>query len=103
MLEKEYTVIGPLLHDHERYKKGDVVKLDKETAAALLAVDVVVESEEPTKRDRLVEAIGKLPEEEDSLWTDDGKPKTGSIERLVGQRVSAAERDEAWEVFQENE
>ena len=42
----------------------------------------------------IVDAIGRLATEEDS-----GKPTASAVGKEVGRRVSAAERDEAWEAF----
>ncbi len=54
---------------------------------------------------QLQAAIGEMltadPEKKDSaLWTNDGKPDTRALGDLVGRKVSAQERDEAWASLQ---
>ena len=102
-MKKKYEVCSPLLHDHKRYAKGDPVELEKKQAEALLAVGVVKGVVEVEPVDRLVELIGELPPKDNkTVWTSDNKPKTEALEKLLGEPVSAAQRDEAWKVYQEN-
>jgi len=107
MEKKIYLVDGPLLHDHKRYAEGDPVELTDTQAAALQAVGVVKEPVAQPEVDtitRLVELIGELPPKDNkSVWTSDNKPKTEALEKLLGAPVSAAQRDEAWGLYQESE
>lgn len=48
------------------------------------------------KINMLVAAIKSLPVEQEDLWTSDGKPQTDALRDRIGDKVSAAERDQAW-------
>ncbi|MCR9487228.1 HI1506-related protein [Vibrio alginolyticus] len=48
----------------------------------------------------LVEAIQRLDPSNTEHFTTSGKPTTEALSELMQTKVSAAERDEAWETFQ---
>ena len=50
---------------------------------------------------RLVVAIGELPSGEDH-WTAGGKPEVSALSEAVGEKVTAAQRDAAFQVYEEN-
>lgn len=49
----------------------------------------------------LVEAIALLDVDNADAFTSDGKPTTDALAAIVGRKVSAAERDEAWSQAQQ--
>lgn len=51
----------------------------------------------------LVEAIQRLDPSSTEHFTTSGKPTTEALSELMQTKVSAAERDEAWEAFQASE
>lgn len=51
----------------------------------------------------LVEAIQRLDPSNTEHFTAGGKPSTEALSELMQTKVSAAERDEAWETFQASE
>ncbi|EML0278180.1 hypothetical protein D5E85_13100 [Vibrio parahaemolyticus] len=51
----------------------------------------------------LVEAIKRLDPSNTEHFTTSGKPATEALSELMQTKVSAAERDEAWETFQASE
>lgn len=50
--------------------------------------------------DDIVQAIGLLNPDEDGQFTQGGKPEVKALEELLGQDISAAQRDEAWTKYQ---
>lgn len=55
---------------------------------------------EPTREERLVAAIAKLEQGNDSHWTKSGKPEVRALGRAAGlEDVRAAERNTAWAAF----
>lgn len=81
--------------------RSQLADLEPPTAAAAAARDP--ETRPPaaeTAGGFVSQAIGRLDREDRSLWTRDGKPQTSALENLLGRRVTAAERNEAWEAFQ---
>lgn len=53
------------------------------------------------RSDKIVDAVMGLDENDKSLWTSDGKPKTEAITAVTGFAVTATERDEAWTLVQD--
>ena len=49
----------------------------------------------------VADAIAQLDSEDSSLWTSQGKPQVDALENVLGRDVTAKERDEAWDAFQE--
>ncbi len=50
------------------------------------------------RRVELVAACAALDPDAEDLWTIDGLPKVSALD-IVGGEVSAAQRDEAWELY----
>lgn len=66
---------------------------------------VTLEADVETPPTSLADAIAKLlsddpQKQNESWWTRDGKPEVGALTELTGARVSAKERDAAWEAAQ---
>lgn len=64
------------------------------------------ERREPTRIEVVIKGIEELmarvdanPEKKAELMTGDGRPDVNALKMALGMPVSAAERDEAWEVF----
>nr|BDD45118.1 hypothetical protein 7 [bacterium] len=58
------------------------------------------EAEAAKKLNEVVEAIGGLTEDD---YTRYGKPKTEALQQLIDRPVSAAERDKAFDVYQQKQ
>ncbi|MDG4811662.1 HI1506-related protein [Hydrogenovibrio sp. 3SP14C1] len=52
------------------------------------------------KIEKLVTLIDELDLDDQTLWTSSNKPQTSALEGLLGESVSAAERDKAFEQYQ---
>lgn len=51
--------------------------------------------------EEIIEVIGMLEaNHQDSDWTKDGEPKVEAIEALLDNSVTAAQRNEAWKIYQ---
>ena len=73
------------------------VKASDDKGADLLVVDTSISVE------RLVEltgAIGLLEDGNEEHWTNNNVPEVAALKDITGNKVSAAERDDAWRVFQ---
>jgi hypothetical protein len=86
------------------HPKDAVVDYPDEVAEELLAtskkqkfeaVDSGSRPPEPATPEEILEAAKKVIEAGDV--TQDSKPKTEAIMEILGKKVSASERDEAWE------
>jgi hypothetical protein len=64
---------------------------------AMGAVTQNVESQSNEQLDAILDAIDDLPPE---AYGKDGKPGVKAIEDILGQNVSASDRDKAWEAYQ---
>lgn len=53
------------------------------------------------KTTRLINAIGQLDRENPEHYTKSGKPQIDALKSSIEDEVSGAERDEAWQMFQE--
>jgi len=75
-------------------------------AEPMLTVERIGEGRTGEDNDRvqaLVRAVAALDPEDKALWTGSGTPRTEALEKIVGGRVTAEERDQAWQVFREND
>lgn len=51
--------------------------------------------------EEIIEVIGMLEaNHQNSDWTKDGEPKVEAIEALIDSSVTAAQRNEAWKIYQ---
>lgn len=55
-----------------------------------------------SEEEELQAVIGGLDVMDATLWTDGGKPQVKAIEAVLGRQISAADRDEAWDIFQKS-
>lgn len=116
-IKHPYNVTRRLTHDGVDYLPGgDPVELTADQAALLCAgsdpaitpieadtqapANGADETQTPVDPDQrqaaIIAEIGKLPLDDDTLWTNSGKPDAGALSERLGFRVSAAERDAAW-------
>lgn len=51
-------------------------------------------------QEQIVEAIGQLEPGNEQHWTKGNKPEIKALENLLGTAPTAAERDEAWKIYQ---
>lgn len=54
-------------------------------------------------QEQIIEAIGTLEVGNEAHWTKGNKPDTNVLADRLNTRISAAERDEAWRVYQERQ
>lgn len=118
--KQPYIVTRRLTHDGVDYLPGgDPVELTDDQAAPLRAGNdpavnpVEVDTRAPTgdvdetpppigpdqRQAAIIAEIGKLPLDDDTLWTNSGKPDASALSERLGFRISAAERDAAWAEF----
>ena len=107
-----FYVCSPLCHDGEKYSEGDTVELTKKQADRLLAlphppIDLEKSAEAaaesgstPTLLERLVAAIADLNPDNADHFTNAGKPEIKALNAIVSEKVSGADRDTAWELYQ---
>lgn len=106
----EYQVKSPLQHDGKRYEIGGAVTMEEEQARPLVDIGVLGEPTgaqtggknpppppDPDRQQKIIEAIGQLEKQNQELWTKDGKPQVPAIEEILGDNITAAERNDAWE------
>lgn len=109
-------VLQPLSHDGEGYKAGDKVDLTGKQIDQLLGlkecpvkdprkanVDSTKDGandKEPLTEAQIVQAIGKLDPANKEHFTKSNKPNANVLADMLNKDVSAAERDAAWEAFQ---
>lgn len=125
---KTYTLTGNLSYDNREYLVGESIKLPDEVAATLgdllrdpdaKPVDGgpldgaggVAATAGATEGgaaladgeilDYLVQACGELDRDQKDHWTKDGRPQVAALEALTGIDINAAQRDQAWDAFNE--
>ena len=104
---KPYLALTPIAHDHVEYAIGDVIELDNDTAAPLLATGAVSAPPEgggeAARLEILAGAIESIPHD-DAHYTSAGVPRTDALEAASGlDGVTATERDAAWIACQRRE
>ena len=105
----KYKVEFPVIHKKKKYMPGEPVKMDEDLAKPLLQKKVLSPWVEPTTANKtsgeiteeaIVAAIATLDAMNATLWTGDDKPKTEALEAVLGGKVSAKERNAAWDRYQ---
>lgn len=101
---QKFKVNRTINHDGDLYADG-TIELGSKAAAPLLANGAISEIEKPEKLvnpgDIIVQAITGLDPADDALWTKDGRPDLKHLSELLHRQVTAAERDAAWEIYQQ--
>ncbi|MFK5949265.1 MAG: hypothetical protein QM500_10915 [Methylococcales bacterium] len=91
LFEKDKTVnesiLGKSLLDVAIEEKW--VKADKSKKSSKSKVDEAA----------LVNAISELDFDDESQFTSSGAPTTEALEKILGEKVSAADRDSAWDFY----
>ena len=81
-------------------------QIDDLVAADVLLVQHLPEIERPDNREvlgeEIVDAIGKLEDGNAEHWTKGGKPEVRALEAVLNYDITAAERDAAWDAYQNN-
>lgn len=106
---KTYPVLSQVVYNGTAYPAGGDIELDEATAGPLLKGGAIGEPEASGPDagggtgglERVVEAIAAIPDDDPELWTKSGKPQVGAIAAVLGEAVTAAQRDEAWAAVQE--
>jgi hypothetical protein len=76
-------------------------QLDNLEAEPMLRVSHVEDHEpDPITEDAIVAAIHQMKPMDGTQWTSDGKPQLPALEALLQGKVTAKERDTAWERYQ---
>lgn len=81
---------------------GETIELPDTEAQSLITRGLVIAKHEVIDQDNdlidaILDAIDDLPQE---AYGKDGKPSVRSIEEILTQSVTAADRDRAWETYQ---
>lgn len=83
---------------------ADLVVSEKPTGTDAGGTDDTGDSNpEPLTEARIIEAIGQLDPDNAEHWTNGNEPQIHVLKELLGQRVTAAERDAAWKTYQANQ
>lgn len=122
--EREYRVISPLSTSKGIFKTGTVT-LAEELANELLALPEppIADPEQPPQsegndadmksgakggagtggltQEQIIAAIGALEVGNEAHWTKGGLPDAKVLSDILDHPVKAAERDDAWKVYQE--
>lgn len=104
MTKKNYTVLSAVEFDR-RYEVGALIALDDEHAAGLLKVraiepgDVELVDDEQARQDAIIAAINELDKDNAEAWQKDGKPKLDAIAAIIGNAITAVERNNAWAII----
>jgi len=85
----------------EALEKEPMIKVELLTAETQNEKTNSEGGDQPISAADLVDEIIQLDPENDKLWMKDGRPQTKALSAAVGQDISAALRDEAWELYQE--
>jgi hypothetical protein len=106
----QFNVLTPLRHNGKLYSPGAVVEMTQQQAAALLgAAAITLETvsqketlpvfneQKPAVETALSNAISGLEKTDQSLWMKDGRPRTEALSATVGHRITAKQRDQAWQ------
>ncbi len=103
-------IINPCKADGDHHMPGDTPELSEKDARALIdsgsakAIESTTAQTSAPTGDQLLAAIrdaaASLDTDDESLWTNGGKPKTGALEAVLGFSITAAQRDEALEAEQ---
>lgn len=86
--------------------ENDIEPMLSDSLIAFSEYELPATDDVTSANQRIIDIIGviiSLDENDESLWTQDGKPKTDAIEAddSIDYQVSAALRDEAWEKMHE--
>lgn len=99
-----YKITGNLKHNSKYYTVGDEVNMTAKQAQACSAVgDEIKNPDSVDPIHYLVKKMGLLDKDNKEHWTNDNKPDTRALSKLMGSAVSAADRDRAWDLYQETE
>lgn len=82
---------------------GDIVNLDDDEAKDLIDRGFVAkidgsEADDAHLVEAILDAITDLP---DDAFGKDGKPGVKAIEVILGENITAAQRDKAWDAYQQ--
>lgn len=108
----KYTVKSPI-SDGERHEIGAIVELDNRIAKPLLDrgdIEPFVEpgssstgnsnntgpTDSAERLDAIKNAIAGLDTNDKAAWTKDGRPNLDALEKSLGWRPTAGERESAW-------
>jgi hypothetical protein len=79
-------------------KRGLAEFVDNKTAVEKPSPD-----DDPATVEEIIEAIELLDDDNDENWIADGRADVKALEGLLGKKVTAAQRDEAWAAFNESD
>lgn len=97
------TVVSGTPQAPQVFKPGQNVTLNPEEATRLLdaqmaVVSVSKQTDSSELIESIVDAIAELPK---SGFAKDGKPNVKALQNILEFEVSAIQRDEAWQQFQQ--
>jgi len=97
-----YEIVKPV-----SFKGGEEIGHDGDIPKTLMSNIMPLVDDEPDEPDddevtieEIMTAIADLGTENPAHFTNDGKPKVPSIVEILDKDISAAQRDEAWELMQ---
>ncbi|KKK94324.1 hypothetical protein LCGC14_2684010 [marine sediment metagenome] len=63
-----------------------------------IAAEAIDQTKGQAKITKIISAIRDFDPTDKALWEDDGRPRLGPLQRIIGP-ISAAERDRAWSLY----
>lgn len=108
MSEKKYVVkkarvlVGKRGGQKDVLKDGVILLTDDEATPLLQKNSIALIKGNAVSRE-IVAAIAKLDPEDKTLWTSDGRPQVSALTAVVGEDVSAKDRNIAWGEYQDQQ
>ena len=100
----EYKVEFPLWHGKKKYMPGEPVSMSETLAKPLLDRDdiseIVPQQPQEITEDAMVAAIHRMEPMDATQWTNDSKPQIPALEALLKGKITAKDRDAAWDRYQ---
>jgi hypothetical protein len=101
---KRYETDGPILlsdeHARDLLAGSAIRKPTPDELLSLQAEQGIVETDNASELEKVVAAIAELTPDDNEQWTNGGKPDANHLSTKLGFTVSAAMRDEAFELSQ---
>lgn len=109
----EYVCNWPVKEHGKTYAEGELINTDNaDELLSLGAIRLAPEStaqkaqaqepdnDKPSELEQLIAAIPQLDKDNDKHWIANGAPDAGALAEIVGFKVSADLRNQAWDAYQ---
>lgn len=92
---------APVTWPDARFTAAELATLRTEPMLTVTTATDVPDVPDMGDIDQIVAAIAMLDTADKTSWTSGGKPQVAALEKVLQKQISAAQRDEAWETYQE--